>query len=169
MSSKAYLKEPKGEDGHYHLHGLASVVGQFATLTITFDDPDDTTWALAAWRSLRVRPDALDEGKADLLVGQSLASFGMRLLADMGYALELERCVRCGRACPEGRSAYLDAAGGGLVCSSCGGARRTVSGGMRSAAAAVSRGDDIVLTRAQVAELVEIIEDALAAHTDFDR
>ena len=123
----------------------------------------------AAWQSLRVLLDVLDERKTDILVGQWLASFGLRLLADVGYALELERCVRCGRPCPEGRSAYVDAAGGGLVCSTCGGARRTLSGEMRTAAAALARGDDVVLTRAQVAELVEIIEDALAAHTDFDR
>lgn len=123
----------------------------------------------AAWRSLRLLLDVLDERKPDVLVGQSLASFGLRLVADVGYALELERCVRCGRPCPEGRPAYVDAAGGGLVCSSCGGARRTVSGEMRSTAAALARGEDVVLTRGQVTELVEIIEDALAAHTDFDR
>jgi hypothetical protein len=56
MSSKAYLKEPANGEGHYHLHGLASVVGQFATLTIKFDDPEDQAWALAAWRSLRSLP-----------------------------------------------------------------------------------------------------------------
>lgn len=123
----------------------------------------------AAWRSLRLLLDVLDERKTDVLVGQSLASFGLRLLADVGYALELEQCVRCARPCPAGRSAYVDAAGGGLVCSSCGGARRTLTGEMRSAAASLARGDEVVLTRAQIAELVEIIEDALAAHTDFDR
>jgi DNA repair protein RecO (recombination protein O) len=123
----------------------------------------------AAWRSLRVLLDALDDRTTEVLVGQSLASFGLRLLADVGYALELGQCVRCGRPCPEGRSAYVDAAGGGLVCSNCGGARRTVSAEMRRAASGLSRGEDVVLTRGQVAELVEIIEDALAAHTDFDR
>lgn len=123
----------------------------------------------AAWRSLRVLLDVLDERRSGSLVGQPLAAFGLRLLADVGYALELERCVRCGRSCPEGRSAYVDAAGGGLVCSTCGGARRTVSGELRGGAAALARGEDVALTRGQVAELVAIVEDALAAHTDFDR
>jgi hypothetical protein len=40
---------------------------------------------------------------------------------------------------------------------------------MRTAAVGLARGEDVVLSRGQVAELVEIIEDALAAHTDFDR
>lgn len=130
----------------------------------------------AVWRSLRLLLDVLDDRSpsagglvSSVLVGQHLASFGLRLLADVGYALELERCVRCGRVCPAGRSAYVDAAGGGLVCSSCGGARRTVSGEMRTAALALAGGEDLVLTRGQVGKLVELIEDALAAHTDFDR
>lgn len=123
-----------------------------------------------AWTSLRELLDVLDAREAHepgAPVGQHLASFGLRLLADVGYAIELERCVRCGRACPEGRAAYVDAAGGGLVCSSCGGARRTISGELRDLAVRLMRGDreeGVVLTRSQAGEIVDIVEDAMAAH-----
>lgn len=53
MSSRAYLREPIGAEANFHLHGLASVIGQFATLTITFTDPLHSDWAFATWRTLR--------------------------------------------------------------------------------------------------------------------
>ncbi len=53
LSSRAYLREPEAEGDPFHLHGLTSVLGQFATLTITFPSATDTDWALGIWRSLR--------------------------------------------------------------------------------------------------------------------
>lgn len=119
-----------------------------------------------AWRSLGALFDALDskDASADAL----LASFGLRLLADVGYALELDRCLRCGKACPEGRSAFVDAAGGGIVCTSCGGARRTISGDLRALAARAQRGEDVAFVPEDARELLTIVEDAMAAHADFD-
>ncbi len=121
-----------------------------------------------AWASLRALLDVLDAREPGVPVAQHLASFGLRLVADVGYAIELERCVRCGRACPEGRAAYVDAAGGGLVCSSCGGARRTIAGDLRDLALRVVRGERVVLARGQAGELVDIVEDAMAAHAGFE-
>ena len=124
----------------------------------------------AAWRSLDDLLDALDESNgAD--AGESrrhLAIFGLRLLTDMGYALELDCCTRCGRVCPEGRSAFVDAGGGGIVCTSCGGARRTISGEMRALAARAQRGEGVVLSWEIAGELIDVVEDAMAAHADFD-
>jgi DNA repair protein RecO (recombination protein O) len=128
----------------------------------------------AAWRSLSELLDELDAlgpATSDVLARprQHLAIFGVRLLTDMGYALELDRCVRCGRVCPEGRSAFLDAAGGGIVCTTCGGARRTVSGEVRALAARAQRGENMALTRDQSGEIIDIVEEAMAAHAGFDR
>ena len=53
MSSRSYLREPSGAEVNFHLHALASVSGQFATLTITFADPAHCDWAFATWRGLR--------------------------------------------------------------------------------------------------------------------
>jgi DNA repair protein RecO (recombination protein O) len=120
-----------------------------------------------AWRSLGALLDALDATGAspDAL----LASFGLRLLADVGYALELDRCLRCGKPCPEGRAAFVDAEGGGIVCTSCGGARRTISGELRALAARAQRGEDVPLAPEDAREILAIVEDALAAHADFDQ
>jgi DNA repair protein RecO (recombination protein O) len=61
-----------------------------------------------------------------------LAEEGMRLLSAFGWGLELERCVRCGRPCEEGKAALIDPVRGGLVCRACGGARLRVSGALRA-------------------------------------
>lgn len=132
-----------------------------------------------AWRSLEKLLDALDElprhadaTDADATLAriarQNLAAFGLRLLTDMGYALELDRCLRCGRPCPEGRSAFVDAAGGGLVCTSCGGARRTLSGELRALASRAQRGEAVSLSWEHAGEIVDITEEAMAAHVGFD-
>ncbi|MDF2691929.1 MAG: recombination and repair protein RecO [Labilithrix sp.] len=130
----------------------------------------------AAWGSLEDVLEALDtldarqgrEGQSLHDARRHLAIFGLRLLTDMGYALELDRCIRCGRACPEGRSAFLDAAGGGLVCTSCGGARRTISGELRALATRAQRGEAVALSWETAREIIEIAEEAMAAHADFD-
>lgn len=119
----------------------------------------------AAWRSLEELFDLLDAGREPR---GPLAVFGLRLLTDMGYALELDRCIKCGRPCPENRKAFLDAARGGLVCMSCGGARRTVEATVRSLAARAQRGEDVALERAEANEIVEIVEEAMAAHAGFE-
>ncbi len=127
----------------------------------------------AAWRSLEEVLDALDalDAKAGQTANEArrhVAIFGVRLLTDMGYALELDRCIRCGRTCPDGRSAFVDATGGGLVCTSCGGARRTISGELRALASRAQRGELVELTWEAAGELIDIIEEAMAAHADFD-
>ena len=53
MSSRSHLRGPTATSPLFHLHGLASVRGQFATLTITFLDPAHADWALATWRALQ--------------------------------------------------------------------------------------------------------------------
>ena len=60
--------------------------------------------------------DRLAQGtKAD----GALATFGLQLLDALGYGLELSACARCSRPRPRGKSAYLTASGGGVVCESC--------------------------------------------------
>lgn len=64
--------------------------------------------------------DALDaDGPAD--AGAVTAWAGLSLLAELGYAVVLDRCVVCGIACPPGAAGLLDPGRGGLVCRACGG------------------------------------------------
>lgn len=126
----------------------------------------------AAWSSLEELFDFLDGLSPGADVSKNatrshLAVFGLRLLSDMGYALELERCIGCSRPCPEGRSAFVDAARGGIVCTSCGGARRTVSADVRGLAVRAQR--QTVDVPAQAAsEIISLVEEAMAAHAGFD-
>lgn len=131
----------------------------------------------AAWRSLDDLLEALEAVCAPGFAGgasnavearRHLAIFGLRLLTDMGYALELDRCIRCGRACPEARSAFVDAAGGGIVCTSCGGARRTISGDVRALAARAQRAEAVALPWEVAGVLIDVIEEAMAAHAGYD-
>lgn len=122
--------------------------------------PEPTTW-----RSLENLFDLLDEGEEPR---RHLAIFGVRLLTDMGYALELDACVRCGRTCPPNRSAFLDGTRGGLVCTSCGGARRTVSAELRALAALAQRGEPVEIERGDANEIIDIVEEAMAAHAGFE-
>jgi DNA repair protein RecO (recombination protein O) len=114
--------------------------------------------------------DAPRSGIVDEEVPQHLAMFGLRLLTDIGYAIELDRCVRCGRPCPEGRSAFIDATGGGIVCTGCGGASRTISGELRALASRAQRNERVPLSRQQAVEIIVIVEEAISAHAGpFDR
>jgi DNA repair protein RecO (recombination protein O) len=93
------------------------------------------------WQVLIDLLDRLDEaaasGRAKECAKSELARAGLALLAAVGYALELEQCVVCGRPCPEERPAYVDPARGGLVCRSCGGAHSVVTAEVRAAARAL--------------------------------
>jgi DNA repair protein RecO (recombination protein O) len=138
--------------------------------------PEPSVWASAS--ALFDVLDALGhgpglgEGAASTLspvVNHHLAVFGFGLLADVGYAIDFERCVRCGKPCPQGRPAFLDAGGGGLVCMTCGGARRTINADLRTLALrAQAREPDLTMTPGQASDLVAIAEEAMSAHADFD-
>lgn len=120
------------------------------------------------WAELVALLDALDRLDAGMPPEGHLAAFGLRLLAEMGYALDLGACVRCGKPCPPGRPAFVDAARGGLVCMACGGARRAISGDLREAAVTLVTGGPVLLAAAAASELVELVEEAMAAHASFD-
>jgi DNA repair protein RecO (recombination protein O) len=109
--------------------------------------------------------DALDEGAP---ARAELAAFGLRLLFAVGYGLDLGACVRCGRPCPPGRAALVDAARGGLVCQSCGGAARALSGEERASALALMAGERPTVARAVAEALVSLAEDAMAVHAGYD-
>lgn len=95
-----------------------------------------------------------------------LAKAGLRILAALGYELDLEACVSCGRTCGETSPAFVRATAGGLVCRACGGGDDTndvlLSGAARRAAREVMRGEDAELTRPDV--LLALVDAAFAAH-----
>ncbi len=120
----------------------------------------------AAWGTLTHLLDALDGGVAHPKV--ELAAAALRLLADVGYALDLDRCVGCGKPRPAGRPAYVDAARGGIVCTSCGGARRLVEAELLDVARAAQGGDGSRITQAHAAAILAIVEEAMGAHAGIE-
>ena len=120
----------------------------------------------AAWVTLTGFLDALDQGAAHPRV--ELAAAALRLLADVGYGLDLERCVGCGRARPAGKPAYVDAARGGVVCTACGGARVLVDADLLDVALAAQRGDRTRVTEAHAERILSLVEEAMGAHAGIE-
>lgn len=94
-----------------------------------------------------------------------LAGLGLRLLAAIGWGLDLERCVRCARPC-DSSSAFVDPAEGGLVCRACGGARFLLLKGRRARFLAAAQGDDAALQDDDPTAAIALVEATLAAHAD---
>jgi DNA repair protein RecO (recombination protein O) len=120
----------------------------------------------AAWATATALLDGLD--RCPTSPRTRLAAGALRLLADVGYGLELERCVTCGRPCPEDRAACVDAARGGIVCRSCGAARMILSPKVRRLSVEAQRGNDPELSREEAEAILAMVDGAMAAHGDFE-
>jgi DNA repair protein RecO (recombination protein O) len=119
------------------------------------------------WRVLVELLDVLDAGTASPRA--ELARAGLALLAAVGYGLDLEQCVVCGRPCPASKAACIDPARGGLVCRACGGASTVLLPEVREAARALASGAPAEVTAAQAESLLQIVDRAMAAHAGFER
>jgi DNA repair protein RecO (recombination protein O) len=93
-----------------------------------------------------------------------LATGGLRLLADIGFALVLDRCVRCGRPCPLDAPACLDPTFGGLVCRACGGARLVVRSDLRARIDAAAAGDNLAMRDEDARIVIDLVDAVIAAH-----
>lgn len=125
--------------------------------------PEPGVWADAI--ELLDRIDA-EPGSAAL----ALAAFGLRLLGEAGYGLELERCVRCTKPCPAERPAAFDPGRGGLLCRACGGGSFVLSPAARAAARALVAGEVLIPPPSPeiVATLTDLVDASMAAHTGYE-
>jgi DNA repair protein RecO (recombination protein O) len=124
------------------------------------------------WAEVNALLDALDAPLGPAAAGDPppvvrVAGMGLRMLASIGWALDFERCVRCGRPCDPGASAYVDAAEGGLVCRSCGGsvARVLLRDGRRERFLRAAQGDDAALDAGDARVAMDLVDAALEAHS----
>jgi len=138
----------------------------------------------AAWKTLTWLMDALDLPERGSGPPRGLLAIaGFALLSSVGYALDLGRCVVCGRPCPAEAPAFVDATRGGLICRACGGRGRLLDGPTRDLAARAQWGEDGAppvqspaegatvpdwLTAAQTEDLLAVLGDAMAAHAGLD-
>ena len=121
----------------------------------------------AGWRVLVDLLDALDGGSPS--PRKELAHAGLALLGAVGYGLEFERCVSCGRPCPASKAAFVDAARGGLVCRGCGGATNVLSAEQRKAVRSLAAGRVDEASEKQAETALQLIDLALAAHAGLER
>lgn len=112
--------------------------------------------------------DRLARARDDEAVQAALAEAGLALLSGFGWGIDLERCVRCGRGAAPEQSASVDAARGGLVCRSCGGARVRVSAAARQRMVRASAGETQVLLAEDAGTTLAIVEAALGAHAGIE-
>jgi DNA repair protein RecO (recombination protein O) len=98
----------------------------------------------------------------------ALAEAGLCLLSAFGWAIDFERCVRCGREAAPSQSASVDAARGGLVCRSCGGARLRLSAVSREHMARAASGETFALSATEAPLALSLVEAALGAHAGIE-
>ncbi len=124
------------------------------------------------WGELESLLDRLDDPSDALAPKTHLAASGLRLLRHFGYGLGLDACVRCGRTCEPGRSAYIDAGAGWLVCQTCGGGHsplhHLVDAATRSRLSAAAAGRDAALRPEDTAIAQALVDEALAAHAGVE-
>lgn len=118
----------------------------------------------AIWRETEALLTDLDSSEDGAIPSARLASFGLRLLALVGWGIELERCVRCGKLCDAGASACVEPALGGLVCRSCGGARTVLRAELLGRLRRARAGEVTALDHGAAARTLELIEALLLAH-----
>lgn len=117
------------------------------------------------WSILERFLDDLDQPTPPAAPTALLVVAGLLLLQALGYAIELDRCVSCGRPCPPDRSAHVDAARGGLVCRRCGGTGPALTGPARERLKLASRGV-AALEPEDLQSAVALVETALLAHAN---
>jgi DNA repair protein RecO (recombination protein O) len=121
----------------------------------------------AGWRVVIDLLDALERGES--APGKALAHAGLSLLGAVGYGLELDACVSCGRPCPRESPACIEPSRGGLVCRSCGGATTVLTANERLGALSIGAGHTEDATDAHAQVVLGIVDRALAAHAGLER
>lgn len=106
--------------------------------------------------------DALEHEPLEALTA-ILARTGATVLGELGYAVDLTACVRCGTPCPPHGAALFDPAAGGLVCRSCGGGPTLLRGSDREAINAFLIGQG-QLDEDQAALLKRLVDAMAGAH-----
>lgn len=99
-------------------------------------------------------------------VRTALTVVGLHLLSLLGWELDFEGCVRCGRSCPPNKPGTISATRGGLVCSSCGGGKTRLDAALRERLIQANRGVPALLAEDTDVAL-RLVEEALAAHANL--
>jgi DNA repair protein RecO (recombination protein O) len=119
------------------------------------------------WRVVIGLLDVLEQG--EIPPRKALAHAGLSLLGAVGYGLELDGCIGCGRPCPEGSPACIEPSRGGLVCRACGGATTVLSADERRGVLSLAAGHTADASDAHAGVVLGLVDRALAAHAGMER
>jgi DNA repair protein RecO (recombination protein O) len=112
--------------------------------------------------------DQLSTSEPNLAAESVLAELGLALLGAFGWGIDFERCVSCGRPCPEGTTSTVDASRGGLLCRNCGGGRTRLGAATRSRLARAAAREPHALAAEDVPIALDLIDRVFAAHAGID-
>jgi DNA repair protein RecO (recombination protein O) len=112
--------------------------------------------------------DRLSNGDATLSPERELSEIGLALLASFGWGVDLEHCVRCGKACPETSIGMVDPMSGGLVCRSCGSGRMRIPAARRLRLVRAAQGEQNALLAEDANTALELVERVFAAHAGVE-
>jgi DNA repair protein RecO (recombination protein O) len=123
---------------------------------------------IEAFRHIERLLDRLaDRGQVD--PEREQAEVGLSLLAAFGWGIDFERCVRCGKPCPEDRPSGVDTALGGLVCTACGGARRRLDAALRKRLARAASGESGALGPEDTRVALDLVDAVFSSHAGIER
>lgn len=106
------------------------------------------------------------ETRRTLDTDTALAIFGLHFLTLLGWGLDFENCVKCGKVCPPGKPGTLSASRGGLVCMTCGGAKTRLDATLRLRLAETSHGGT-TLEPSDAGLALRLVEEALSSHANL--
>lgn len=121
----------------------------------------------SVYRTLTHTLDALDAPGKDFPLQATLAGAGLRLCVAFGWGLDFDSCVGCGNARPLNKAAHVDAARGGVVCSSCGTGGTLLDAALLGALSRAQRDADVALDDTASELALTLVERVLVAHGDL--
>jgi DNA repair protein RecO (recombination protein O) len=110
------------------------------------------------------------DGVLELLEGQPTSAGNLEhlvpfaMLAAVGYAIELESCISCGKPCPPERPSGVDGRRGGLLCRACGYASTVLTAAHREVLREAQRGVFLEVTGDDRALLARLAQDVVVQH-----
>ena len=117
------------------------------------------------WVEINALLDALDQVSDELHLDALVGAAGLRMIEAAGWGLDLSRCVRCERPCPEQAPVLIDVTAGGVVCRRCGGGPLLLSARERRGLLRALDGDESGLRQTEDAAAAQrLVRQALVAH-----
>jgi DNA repair protein RecO (recombination protein O) len=123
---------------------------------------------LQLWDAITTLLDELAALRVTTVPTYITAAFALRLLELLGWGINFQSCVSCGKQCPADRPSWVSPERGGLICSACGGGPIKLSPSSRARLRRAAQNNETELDDESAAAALRIAERALRSHTGMD-